>query len=438
MATDELRLGDHVPTERVPVDEPAAGGHAGGARPARWVALDGVRGIAVVLVMLFHAGTSMWVDARMWLAQGGPLGVHLFFVLSGFLITMVLLDEADRRGGIDLRGFAGRRARRLLPALLALLLVLAALAAFRRRLEFGLIGSSAIYVLTFTSNWQRNQHAFPMLESWFGPEGLTVEVLHTWSVAIEVHFYIVWAISLWLAVRRHWSLRRITVLTAVAVLAIVVGRIVAYCNGVTWLTLYFMTWSRLDAPLVGALAALGVRAGWLSRRPSRLTLAGTVGIVAFVAAAFLTDWRLRALPLGLYTALALVAAATIAAVVVDPGSGLARALSWRPLLWLGTVSYSLYVWHYPIFWTVQRRHLAWPQPLPVILGVVVSLAVAAASYRWIEQPFLRRRRRSTGGGQFGGRLATRFSRSWSQGDGTQKPSRWAQDAPADPASTTAT
>lgn len=394
MATDELRLGDHVPTERAPLEQPAASGHAGGARPARWTALDGVRGIAVVLVMLFHAGTSMWSDARGWLARGGPLGVHLFFVLSGFLITTVLLDEADRRGRIDLRAFAGRRARRLLPALVALLLVLAGLAALRPRLEFGLIGSSAIYVLTFTVNWQRNHHAFPMLGTWFGPEGLTVEVLHTWSLAIEVHFYIVWSIALWLAVRRRWSLKRIILLTALAVLAVVVGRIVAYCNGVGWLTLYFMTWSRLDAPLVGALAALAVRAGWLSRRPARLTAVGTVGIVALLVCAFFTHWSLRALPLGLYTVLGLAGAATVAAVVVVPASGLARTLSWRPLVWLGTVSYSLYVWHYPIFWTVQRRHLAWPQPLPFVLGVTLALVAAAASYRWIEQPFLRRSRRA--------------------------------------------
>lgn len=379
MATDKLRLGDQVRT--VP---PGAG------RPSRWVALDGIRGIAIVLVMLFHAGTSMWSDARGWLAKGGPLGVHLFFVLSGFLITTVLLDEADRRGRIDMRAFAGRRARRLVPALVALLVVLAGLAALRPRLEFGLIGSSAIYVLTFTSNWQRNGHAFPMLQHWFGPEGLSIEVLHTWSLAIEVHFYIVWAVSLWLAVRRHWSLRRITVLTAVAVVALVVGRIVAYLNGVSWLTLYYMTWSRLDAPLVGALAALGVRAGWLSRRPRRLTAAGTVGIVALVAVAFLAHWSLRALPLGLYTVLALGAAATVAAVVVEPASALARTLSWRPLVWFGTISYSLYVWHYPVFWTVQRRHLAWPAPLPFLLGLAVALAAAVASYRWVERPFLRR------------------------------------------------
>jgi peptidoglycan/LPS O-acetylase OafA/YrhL len=363
-------------------------------RPARWPALDGVRGIAVVLVMLVHAGNALWLDAQTWLAQGGALGVHLFFVLSGFLITTVLLDEADRRGGIDLRAFAGRRARRLVPALVALLLVLAALAALRPRLEFGLIGSSAIYVLTFASNWQINGHAYPMLQHWFGPDGMSVEVFHTWSVAIEVHFYIVWAISLWLAVRRHWSLRRITALTAAAVVALAVARAVAYLCGVSWLTLYFMTWSRLDAPLVGALAALGVRAGWLARRPDRLTRAGTVGIVALVVVAFATNWSLPALPLGLYTVLAIGGAATVAAVVVAPRSGLARALSWRPLLWLGTVSYSLYVWHYPVFWTVQRRHLAWPEPLPVLLGVAVALAVAAASYRWIEQPFLRRTRRT--------------------------------------------
>lgn len=165
------------------------------ATPARWVALDGLRGIAVLLVVLVHSGNSLWPGARTWLCPGGPLGVHLFFVLSGFLITTVLLDEADRRGRIDLRAFAGRRARRLVPALVVLLGALAVLAAARPRLPLRVVESSAVYVLTFTANWQVNGHDLPLVERVVGHGGMAVEVLHTWSLAIEVQFYVMWAVA---------------------------------------------------------------------------------------------------------------------------------------------------------------------------------------------------------------------------------------------------
>jgi peptidoglycan/LPS O-acetylase OafA/YrhL len=392
------------------------------ARATRWAALDGIRGIAVTLVVLVHSGNALWPAARAWLCRGGALGVHLFFVLSGFLITTVLLDEADRRGRIDLRAFAGRRARRLVPALVVLLGALAVLAAIRPRLPLRIVASSAVYVLSFTANWQINGHDLPLVERVAGHGGLPVEVLHTWSLAIEVQFYVLWATALWFAVRRGWSLRRIAALTAAVVAGIVVARIVAYERGTDWLRLYFSTWSRLDAPLIGALAALALRAGWLARRTRALTVAGVAGLAAFVAVAFLTDWSLPALPLGLYSGLAVCGAAAVAAVVVSPGTAVARGLSWRPLVLLGTISYSLYLWHYPIFWTIERRDPAWPGPLRLVLGVGLALAAATASYVLVERRFLRCR-------------SDARRRISSQGEGYHDPGRWAQDARVEPAST---
>ena len=143
-------------------------------------------------------------------------------------------------------------------------------------------------------------------------------------------------------------------LTAVAVAALAVARYRAYAGGAIWLDLYFTTWSRLDAPLVGALAGIAFVAGWPGRVNRRLLVGlGTAGLAAFLATAFLTNWTLPALPRGLYTGLALSAALTILAVVRSGDSGLARVLSWRPLAWLGTISYSLYVWHYGIFFTIE-------------------------------------------------------------------------------------
>src|SRR5688500_8307051 len=123
--------------------------------------LDGLRGIAVALVVLVHSGNSLWPAAHDWLARGGPLGVHLFFVLSGFLITAVLLGEHDRRGAIDLRAFARRRVLRLAPAIVALLGVLLVIAALGTRLQVSAVLAYGTYDLLFASNLQLVHGDFP-------------------------------------------------------------------------------------------------------------------------------------------------------------------------------------------------------------------------------------------------------------------------------------
>lgn len=359
-----------------------------GYRPA----LDGMRGIAVVLVVLVHSGNSLWPEAKAWLAPGGPLGVHLFFVLSGFLITTLLLAEHERHGGIDLGRFAWRRARRLVPVVAALLAVLAVVAAAGTYLEVKQVVSTAAHVGTFTSNWAINGHPLPVVEWLGGNPGPVTETLHTWSLSIEVQFYVLWACGLWAATRAGWSHRRLAVATTLIIAVVALARAVMYARGTHWLTLYFETWSRLDAPLVGALAGIAFTAGWLTRPPRRLAVAGAAGLALFVATAFLTDWSLNALPLGLYTVLAACGALAIAAVVAVPEGGLARALSWRPLVALGIISYSLYVWHYALFWTIERHDPALPGPVRFVGGVGLALAAAGASYLLVERPFLGRRR----------------------------------------------
>src|SRR5215475_2575614 len=302
---------------------PAVPAEAGDPAPAaaptprlatRSPALDGLRGVAVTLVVLFHSGNSLWHRAQPWMAKGGPLGVHMFFVLSGFLITTLLLEEADRRGRVDLRAFAGRRARRLVPALVGLLGALVFVAAVGTRLRMSDTLASSVYVLTFTTNWRVTGFEFPLVDRVLGQTQLITEVGQTWSLAIEAQFYVMWAVALWFAIRQGWTARRMAGITAAVVAGIAVVRAVEFTRGTPWLTLYISTWSRLDAPLVGALAALALRAGWLARRPRRLTAAGVVGLAAILAAAFATTWDLGALPDGLYTLLAVGVGATVAAV----------------------------------------------------------------------------------------------------------------------------
>jgi peptidoglycan/LPS O-acetylase OafA/YrhL len=361
-----------------------------GHRPA----LDGLRGIAIALVVLVHSGNSLWPEAKGWLAQGGPLGVHLFFVLSGFLITTMLLAEHGSTGRIHLRRFAVRRARRLVPALVAVLAALGVVAAIGDRLQVATVVSSAVYIFTATANAMMLGFVFPGLNEVTDGGGIVPELMHTWSLAIEVQFYVLWALALWALTRLRVPLRWMAVLTAAVVVALAAARYLALAGGTTWLDLYFRTWSRLDAPLVGSLAGMAFVGGWCERVPRRLLVAlGAAGLAGLLATAFLTDWTLQALPKGLYTVLALGAALTVLAVVTAGDSRLAGALSFAPLVWLGTVSYSLYVWHYGIFFTIERRDPSWPGPVRLVVGVAAALVVSAASYYLVERPFLRRRRR---------------------------------------------
>src|SRR5215471_10778823 len=183
---------DAAPATDAPPPAPALG-----RRPA----LDGIRGIAIVLVLLIHSGNSLWPAEQSLLAKNGALGVHLFFVLSGFLITTLLLSEHRRTGAIRVGDFAVRRARRLLPALIALILVLGLIAATGHRLRVAQVASSGVYVLTFTSNWAMRGHAFPFVNRFTGGGGMVVETIHTWSLAIEAQYYALWAVALWAATR---------------------------------------------------------------------------------------------------------------------------------------------------------------------------------------------------------------------------------------------
>ena len=357
-----------------------------GLRPS----LDGLRGVAVLLVVLIHTGDSLWPEADAWLARGGALGVHLFFVLSGFLITTVLLSEAGRTGGIRLGAFAGRRARRLVPALVALLAVLVAVAATGTRITAAAVASTAGYTLSFTANDAARGSPLPLVTWLGGDRQVLLEALHTWSLAIEVQFYVLWALCLWVAVRLRWSHRRLAALTALAVVSVAVVRAIAFARGTTVFELYFATWSRLDAPLVGSFVGICFAAGWLRRPPRWLVPAGVAGLLVVLGFSFGVDWTTGGLPAGLYTVVAVAAALAIAAMVAVPDCALARALAWRPLVALGLVSYSLYIWHYPIFVTVFRHDPDVPGVVLAVSGIAVALVVATLSYRCIERPFLRR------------------------------------------------
>ena len=334
-------------------------------------ALDGLRGLAVAAVVAFHVGVL----------KGGWLGVDLFFVLSGYLISRLLFVEYAVKGRIDLRRFWGRRARRLLPALLCVIVAVAIAERVRGRL-LGPAGGrwDIVGALTYTSNWLRLRGGAGYW-SRFGPPSL---LEHFWSLAIEEQFYVVWPLAMLGIVRLR---RGVSTLVLLAFTLVAGGwSLLLFHRTLDASRVYMGTDSRAVALLAGAtIASLAEwRRSWL-RAFRALAPVGLVGLL--VAMARMQGTRLVTYQGGLlaYT----MAAAVLIAGVATGSTPFARHLSTQPLRWLGSRSYGIYLWHWPIlvgFGVAGHAH----KPLHrIVLGVLVSLAVAEASYRVVEMPVRR-------------------------------------------------
>lgn len=316
-------------------------------------ALDGLRGIAVLLVFAVHAGIPV----------PGGLGVDIFFVISGFLITRILSRELERAGTIRLGRFYARRILRLYPALLALVLCFIAAAIVLRGLTSRILLNSAL-ALTYTSNV-----AMTISGEYMG------NLSHTWSLAMEEQFYLVWPFALLVAAALH--LKR-------SVLAALTAGLSAF-GFVAWF-LYggatpFSPLVKIGALMYGCLLAivLGDRK-WQS--PGLAYAALVCAILLFLAETL--GWIGRSV------------SAPLLAIAVGPlllhlayGTGpLVRAASTRWLVGLGVISYGFYLWHFPVLGLlVYQAHLS--PLLAGVLGLVISVLIALASYRWIESPALK-------------------------------------------------
>ena len=337
-------------------------------------ALDGVRAVAVLGVMLFHGGAP-------WL-PGGFLGVDAFFVLSGFLITSLLLAEFDGTGRIRLGAFWGRRARRLLPALLVM--VVFVLAVFRFLLpanETALLRGDALSTLVYVANWRMIYRGADYFTVTAAPSPLQ----HAWSLGIEEQFYLLW--PLLLVVFFLWkSPHRYAVL---AVACAVGAALSAVASGLLFRPAdvnraYFGTDSRAQALLIGCALAV-VLARW-SLPVRAVAVAAAVGLAldAFIwTHAHGSDgWLFRG---GLLVD-AVAVAAILGFVTVQPSGWLGSALAFAPLVWLGRISYGVYLWHWPLFALLTSQRSGLTGFLLLALRIGSTIAVAAVSYYLIEQP----------------------------------------------------
>lgn len=310
--------------------------------------LDGIRGIAILVVIATH---------YFGLPGGGPIGVGLFFVLSGFLITTLLLEEHSCEGRIRLRAFYARRARRLLPGLAVLLVgYLAA------------VGLSGLKVVAIAGFYTAN-----VAQAFWNPNPIANTALaHLWTLAQEEQFYLLWPALLIVIVRT----RRQTAVVAGLLFALVGYRMayVGLSGG--------MSVNRLYGPDLHAdWLVAGVMLAFVRRRGHKIpdaaaTAAFAVLFIGLLLNPWTQTWFVWTSTLFLAACVALVGAA-----IND--TEMANLLSTRPLTWLGRISYSLYLWHVPVFAVFGYRH--------ALVALPTAVLVAWLSYRYVEQPFRKRK-----------------------------------------------
>ena len=417
------------------------------ARPkSRYIpALDGLRTLAVVAVVLYHLNLT-------W-AQGGLLGVTVFFVLSGYLITRLLINEVSKTGRIDLKSFWIRRIRRLFPAVVTVVAVTCALCTIFNHVMLTKMRPDILPSLLFFNNWWQIAQDVSYFNALGDPSPLT----HFWSLAIEEQFYLVWPPLLLAMVSMHMSkpnTRRVVLgLAAISAIAMML----LYNPAADPSRVYYGTDTRVFSLLLGAwmafipdrdlaparlvhhlgldrLAISGKRgkhnvdergkdnggaadasqapSGALARfwsSPASIDLLGIVGLVGLAAMVAFTNGYTAFQYRG-GTLLCSVLTLMVIAACVQPQGLVARALAAEPLVWIGKRSYSIYLWHYPLL--LLMNPVANINDTPwwhYILQVLLVVAVAECSYRFIEEPFRK--------GAFG-RTVSEFR------DGTTTPADW--------------
>lgn len=367
---------EETPSSRRPASAERPKAHASRYMPG----LDGLRALAVLAVIAYHLHTE-------W-APGGLLGVTMFFVLSGYLITDILLAQWDRTGRFDMKDFWIRRAKRLLPAMLTVVLfaVLWSILFDHSRLP-AMLGDVPA-ALFYYSNWWSIFHQVSYFQS-FGPLS---PLGHLWSLAVEEQFYIFWPILLGIGLILAQKNRgKLALVLAGLALASALAMAIMYRPGEDPSRVYYGTDTRLFSLLIGAALAVV----WPSRKlktnisksaTKTLDVTATICLIVIAILIFKSNDYGTFLYRGGMVLLSLATTILVAA-LAHPACRLGRVLGARPLRWIGARSYGLYLWHYPVIvLTTPLVNTGGPNMTRILLQLLASFALAALSYRYIEQP----------------------------------------------------
>jgi peptidoglycan/LPS O-acetylase OafA/YrhL len=368
-------------------------------------ALDGIRGVAIVVIMGFHGGV--------FLTSGGFYSLDTFFALSGFLITSLLITEWQQTARIRLGLFWSRRARRLLPGLLVMVLGVVILnAALVPAGTYPTLRSDSLSSLFYFANW----HFIVDGSNYFNQTGPTPPLIHMWSLAVEEQFYLVWPLLV-LGVFTLFRSRRVLLAVCVMGALASAAEMGALYSLADVNRVYYGTDTRAQSLLVGAALAVGLSL-WADRRrrqgvtpdeagkgrapggdpawaarttPGRraVTAVGVAGVAGSAALWTTVSYNEPFAFRGGFLLAALATAAVLFSVVSAQRSALARCLSVAPLRYIGRISYEMYLWHYPLFTYLDAARLGFGGLALFGVRVAVTVAVATASYYLVGRPIRR-------------------------------------------------
>jgi peptidoglycan/LPS O-acetylase OafA/YrhL len=346
--------------------------------------IDALRAIAVLAVFFYHVSTSGWMP-------GGFLGVDVFFVISGYLITSLLLSEYRRAGHLDVLRFWLRRARRLLPAVAVMIAVTLVAAAILTPGDIPALRGDALASLFYVNNW----HLVLSDQSYFQEFARPSLFRHLWSLSVEEQFYLLWPL-VFAAGMTLFGKRRLLIGVLAGAVASTVLMIILFDPSGDAARVFYGS----DTRAVGLLLGVALAMVWhpsrlrpITGRGARWILDG-VGVLA-LAMILRTFLEVHDFDPGLYRGGFLLLAfwtALLVGVLAHPAARLGRVLGNPPLVWLGLRSYSFYLWHWPVL-ALTRPGIDVPMhgPLLVALQLAITLALADLSYRYVEQPFRQRR-----------------------------------------------
>ncbi|RBP95833.1 peptidoglycan-N-acetylmuramate O-acetyltransferase [Cytobacillus firmus] len=342
--------------------------------------LDGLRALAVLFVIAYHFNFS-------W-AKGGFLGVNIFFVLSGYLITSIMIPSQGQRFTINLRNFWIGRMRRLIPAAYVMILITIVWVTLFNRELLHTVRGDAISSIFYTSNWWFIFHEVSYFDSFGSPSPLK----NLWSLAIEEQFYIIWPIvlTIGLYIYKKQCKLAIFVFSSAICSAMLMGLL--YESGKDPSRVYYGTDTRSFELLIGCWLALVWPMKRLSSKKLSVKLHNTLNITSIISLVifiiclfFVNEYQVFLYRGGMF--LICMNAAILIACICHPASLLGKILAWKPLRWIGTRSYGLYLWHYPVIvLSTPVYEIGNPAFGRVALQLTFTLIIAELSYRLIETP----------------------------------------------------